>query len=625
MKRGNKRCLNKNYFDVIILLGLTVGLWLKLIYAQLSSKVNMVPIDSEINKQMYLTSLLTITFVILLLYLIGGKYRMTIIYISIGILGVLFFGDTLYGRYYSGPITLSIFNQVNMVDDVFVSALNLLKWKDGVFLLDYVVIIPFAIIIKKLFVIEEGQSLNKKKALIIVSVLIILVSTFVIRYNRLDKAMYAFEHKFIARDNGLLIFHGMDIKDRVIDAITIKKLSEADRNRIEKLNSQNNREANMYSGLAKDHNLYVIQLEAIMDFLIGYKVDDKEVMPFLSSLQENSVYLSNCYVQTANGNTVDAELLFNTSLLPTGCGAVYYEFPNNTFESLPKALGRNGYSSYSYHGYQGSFWNRVVMHKNLGFEKYTSMKDYDNTDRIGLGISDASFFEQTMDYSEAYNTNEPYYDFMITLSSHYPYNGFYEGEFSGDEEADILTRYYNAANYVDKVLEAFIDKLKADNLYDNSVIVIYGDHTGLFDTERDAQLARDGKSYSRFEWTKYMTVPAFIHIPEAFEGGMTIEDPTGQIDILPTLLNLMDVQMDYTMGTDVLDANYNDMVVKRYGDVITSDFIYLSSEGVTYDMESGQDIGNEISHSTIEKAHEYLSVIDIIYATNYFEQGVKND
>lgn len=611
----------RRFVDAFILCVLIVCVWLKLIYTQLSSKINPVPIMSDSNVQMYITSFLTVAIVILIAYLIGFKYGLITAFIASIILSLLLFADVIYGRYYFNPITLSILNQLYMADDVSGSAFSLIKLKDIIYFIDYLGMIVLYLAGRKFVVIKPFEKGYLYRVAVVVVALVVLFVGFSIRYSNTDTTHYAYERKYIARDLGLLYFHSYDFNERISKLMSNKSLSDDEILNVQAHNGYSNDVTNPYTGIAEGRNVYVLQMEAIQEFLVDYEVNGEKVMPFLSALKEESIYLSNCHIQTANGNTVDSELLMNVSLLPTHSGAVYYEYPDNTYLSLPKILETQGYECYSFHGYQGSFWNRVAMHSNLGFDDFYSMEDYVIDEYIGFGLGDKSFIKQTIDKNRAVANRSSYYNFMVMLSSHHPYDGFYSGPFSPEEgHANIVDRYYNSARYVDEAIEGFFEQLKDEGLYDNAIFVIYGDHAGLFGDEAAMQLANDGISYSEYEWSKYKTVPVLIHVPGELEDGVKVDYVTGQIDMMPTLANLMNLDVDYTLGSDVLSATYESMVVKRFGDVITNDFIYLSSAKEAYDYTTGSVIPIENYESQVKKAHGYLTVIDTILSTDYFSE-----
>lgn len=570
---------------------------------------------------MYITSLITVAIVIVIAFILGFKYGMVAALVTSIIMSLLLFADVIYGRYYYNPITLSILNQLYMADDVSGSALSLIKIKDMIYFLDYVGLIGLYMIGRRYIEIKEVYIDRLRRVAVLSATLIVLFVGFSIRYGKIDTTHYAYERKYIARDLGLFYFHGYDVKERVNKWFTSKTLSEDEILYVNAHNGFDRDQVNSYTGIAKGRNIYVLQMEALQEFLVDLEVNGEPVMPYLSALKEESIYLSNCQIQTANGNTVDAELLMNTSLLPTYSGAVYYEFPDNTFHSLPLTLAEEGYESYSFHGYQGSFWNRVAMHKTLGFNDFTSMEDYDIDEFIGFGLGDKSFLHQTIEMNKDVAARTKFYNFMILLSSHHPYDGFYSGPFSPAEGTpDIVERYYNAAHYVDEAIQMFFDELKEEGLYDNAIFVIYGDHAGLFGEDAALHLSKQGVPYSDYEWTKESKVPVLIHVPGAITKGVLIDDVTGQIDMMPTLGNMLGLEVDFTLGKDVLSDDYESLVVKRFGDVITNDFIYLSSDKKAYDYKTGDVLSPEYYEGEVQKAHSYLSVIDTILATDFFDK-----
>lgn len=93
-----------------------------------------------------------------------------------------------------------------------------------------------------------------------------------------------------------------------------------------------------------------------------------------------------------------------------------------------------------------------------------------------------------------------------------------------------------------KRLKRFIEKLKEDGLYDNSVIVLYGDHYGISENHNEAMSQFLGREVTPFEEVQLQRVPLVIHIP-----GVTDKEPKaidtvgGQIDIRPTVLNLLGI------------------------------------------------------------------------------------
>ncbi len=65
---------------------------------------------------------------------------------------------------------------------------------------------------------------------------------------------------------------------------------------------------------------------------------------------------------------VMTEFTVATSLLPVSSGTVFVNYYNREYISMYKLLKEKGYYTFSMHGNTGDFWNRNIMHKNLGYK-----------------------------------------------------------------------------------------------------------------------------------------------------------------------------------------------------------------------------------------------------------------
>ena len=86
--------------------------------------------------------------------------------------------------------------------------------------------------------------------------------------------------------------------------------------------------------------------------------------------------------------------------------------------------------------------------------------------------------------------------------------------------------------------------------------------------------------FSDAEWVKLQKVPLIIHYP-GFKNGETISTIGGQIDILPTIANLMDFEVPYALGKDLLNTKTG-YAVLRNGTVITDKYIYIAELNEMY-------------------------------------------
>ena len=314
-----------------------------------------------------------------------------------------------------------------------------------------------------------------------------------------------------------------------------------------------------YYGIAEGRNLIVIQVEALQNFVIGAEYHGQEITPNMNRLiAGDTFYFDNYYYQIGGGNTADAEFHVNNSLFAPDKAAAYVQYPDNTYHGLPYLLKDNGYSgAHAFHNYIASFWNRETAYPNQGFDSFTSLEDLDETDMFPMGLSDMEMYRQTVQTLVTYE--EPFYAFYVTVSSHHPYvipEKDRAVTLAPEDEGTMFGSYHQAANYVDRAIGEFISLLDEAGLYENSVIVIYGDHYALSNTDHansSRVLAMTGESYTIYD---VFNVPLIIHIP-GMNRTETISVSGGHMDVMPTLLPLLGIRNDRTVmfGQNLLEAD----------------------------------------------------------------------
>lgn len=313
-----------------------------------------------------------------------------------------------------------------------------------------------------------------------------------------------------------------------------------------------------YWGLAEGRNVFIIQVEAMQNFVIGRSYEGQEIMPNLNALIANdSFYFDQYYYQIGGGNTSDAEFAVNNSLFAPESEAAYVKYPYNDYYGLPYLLKDNGYSgAHVFHAYIPEFWNRQTAYPAQGFDTFTSLEDMEQTDMFPMGLSDKEMFRQSIEQLKTYE--EPFYAFYITLSSHHPYGIPLKDRdivLKPEDEQTLYGLYLQAINYTDRAIGEFIRMLKEAELYENSIIVIYGDHYALSNTDSNNMTHVSellGRQYSLFD---VFNIPLIVHIP-GMEHTETISTAGGHMDVLPTLLPLLAIHNDKAVmfGQNLLEA-----------------------------------------------------------------------
>jgi len=296
------------------------------------------------------------------------------------------------------------------------------------------------------------------------------------------------------------------------------------------------------TGSQRGRSVIFVQLESTQSFPIGMTMAGRPVTPRFDALAKESVVFPRFHSQIGQGTTSDAELLVNCSLYPARTGSVYYDHADKDLRCLPELLREHGYATVAMHGNRPDFWNRALMYPAVGFDRFESIEDFRPGERIGLGLNDRDFFVQAVEKLQ--RTPEPFYAFLITITNHTPYAfpnlpreldvGPWEGTMLGD--------YLQAIRYQDEALGLFVDELRRAGLLDRVVLVLYGDHQGLMHErapEAASQLGLDpGRGDALFSFER--RVPLLLRLPG--EPGRAIERPVGQLDLGPTLLDLLGLE-----------------------------------------------------------------------------------
>jgi len=231
----------------------------------------------------------------------------------------------------------------------------------------------------------------------------------------------------------------------------------------------------------------------------------------------------------------------NTSYFPLPDAATFVRYGQDDFTSLPKTLITNGYSAYVYHGFNRNFWNRNIALSSLGYQKFYAADNYSRGTKINMGLNDGDFLSETAEYIE--KQPKPSLSYVITLSSHVPFSISKETKELGINTSDYPNQvggYLENINYVDRMLGKFFDKLKEKHLYDDSLVIIYGDHVPVLTKFTAGNINYDPDSIQGKE------VPLLVKLPKEVDS-KTYPKKGTSLDIMPTVLDLMGIKTSQLM------------------------------------------------------------------------------
>lgn len=384
------------------------------------------------------------------------------------------------------------------------------------------------------------------------------------------------------------------------------QLSNEEKSEVDKWLKDNkeNLPDNKYKGMFEGKNLIFIQIESLENFVIGKSINGQEITPNINKLLSNSMYFNNIYEQNNTGFSSDCDLMVNTGLLPKRTESVAFSRPQLNVYSLAEMLKNKGYNTISSRTEEGGNWNWAETHKGIyDFDTLIDLDKLEKDDMKGINLSDASYFRQLAEKTKEFK--EPYYSMMVTLTSHAPFTSIKDNEkyldFSDELNENYLGKYLQSVRYTDEQIGKFINALDESGQLDNTVIAIFGDHTGVHKTyEEEIQDAPiDG------DWWKKQDYKIPLIIYNKGLQGEVIETSGGQIDFYPTFAYLLGINRD----------EIPDSVLGR---------ILVNTERDSSVLKDGTIMGNPKSEEEKEHLKKAVEVSELMIKADYFPRSVDN-
>jgi lipoteichoic acid synthase len=509
-------------------------------------------------------------------FLFRGRSRLAYSLVLDSLLSALLITDVWYFRAHSTFLSFLLWQEVVNLRHLGSSIFAMSRPIDLLFLADLVVLLPLVLLWRRLY-------LGARRS-VALALLLPLVSVVCLEYkhHELDQFGTDSDVRFVepcweARQTisfqSPLGFHVLDFFF-VFFRNSRLELSSAQRGEIRTwyAETRETRPDSRYKGLLKGRNLIVVQVESLENFVIGHSVAGEEITPVLNSLLPNSLYFENINDQANEGMSSDSDLMTNTSVYPVRKGSTFFRFPGNTYNSLPRILRGAGYrTTLALHPDPAVYWNWKNALTSIGFDVCLDMAAFKNTEILGLGLSDECFLTQVG--ALLTKQPEPFYAYMVTLTSHGPFelpDDHCELTLDAKLADTILGHAFQSFRYVDHQIGRLLERLRESGVLDRSVVVFYGDHTSVHRFYSDEVAALDGLD----DWMRDSRplVPLIIYAPGI--SGERFAVTGGHIDTMPTLLYLLGVDehqyVDTAMGRNLLNTGL-DFAVLRKGTVVGRD------------------------------------------------------
>jgi len=247
----------------------------------------------------------------------------------------------------------------------------------------------------------------------------------------------------------------------------------------------------------------------------------EDPLPTVHALQKTTTAGYMLSPQFGGGTSnVEFEVLTGNSMsnLPSG-SMPYQQYISRPTPSLAGFFGTQGYKSMAIHSYEGWFWNRNTVYKQLGFQSFMSKEFFTSPEYKGGFIADDEVSRAII--SQVQQSEQPMFIYAVTMQNHGPYESWrysgkpikVEGNLT-DAARDELETYVQGARDADASLKMLIDHYSASE--EPTMIVFYGDHLPMlgydYDVYRQAGFVSSGNSaeWSLEETKKMHSTPLVV-------------------------------------------------------------------------------------------------------------------
>lgn len=466
--------------------------------------------------------------------------------------------DSFFGQYMS-------FSSVMFADD----GAGYFEWKyfDIPISLIITVIVCILISIASVIILEKKKIDLKRAAITLISVIVSIAGINVVSNNTFEDDFGGIlwnstkshvdhyedfsDYRLCMHMCGLYHYTFRDfyvstgLRDTVELSMNKERVSELD----EYYSSKEIDPDNEMTGVLKDKNLILIQLESVDSWMVN-----DIAMPTLSALRKDSVEFTEFYApKYLWAATFSSENAVNTGMLtPMNSSKMSYFTETDYPYSLPALFKNEGYCVNSFHRSNRDMYNRGDIHEAWGYEKYNTSAD--------MKLSDGDLDSTITEAYDMIVKDEKFMSFIITYTGHGPYNAdtkavkahekLIRSKLTEDAEEEYIYALCHAYE-TDLFIKDLYDKLSSDKKLSDTVLIFYTDHY-------DHYITTEGllEKYKETDDTNLMgNVPCFIY----YKGleAQKVDKVISTYDILPTIVNLFDLDTDgrYYLGNDAFSKN----------------------------------------------------------------------
>lgn len=295
-------------------------------------------------------------------------------------------------------------------------------------------------------------------------------------------------------------------------------------------------------GEEKRYNILFIAVESLSGEFMEYLGSKKgKITPNLDSLVNKSLLFTNFYA--VGTRTIWGLEAVSLSAPPKPGQSVIKRPHSEDMFSIGQIFKSRGYDLKFIYGGYGYFDNMNYFFANNGYSivDRTVMADKEVTFANAWGVCDQDLFNRVIREADlSYAAGKPFLNLAVTTSNHRPFT--YPG---GMIDIPSGTGREGAVKYCDFAIGELIRNASNKPWFSNTLIVIMADHCA------------GSAGQAELPFMEYQ-IPLIIYNPALVEP-QRVDKLSGQIDVAPTLLGLLDWNyLSKFMGKDILRMKTDD-------------------------------------------------------------------
>ncbi len=543
-----KSRISKYFNSILFIILLGVLLFAKTMFFY----QNTIAVAEPIGIETILGTLFFLIIVVSAICILPNRARIVTGFMVSFFISLLLFLDNIYYTFSNNFLSVAQITNLQYGDEIASTLPMLLEWKQIWYFAD-IIILLILIATKVLKIEKKPKKTLKQRGVKIGAGMIGVICCCILMIQYVEKGnQLSYNKDMQIRETTIYGYHIYDIQNAInIKASTAYKTKEQMEEAYQTLKQQYDSKyypiPDGLEGILVGKNVIVLQLESVQEFVLHQEINGKEITPNLNRFLEDNVEFSNMFMQSYS-TTADSEHSTITSLYPMENGMAFSKYYTNQYDDLFKMFHENGYYTSYMHGNYPYFWNRGNVYGRMEVDELDLKEQFEDlSENINGDLSDELLYRQAV--QKLKTQNQPFISYIVSASSHTPYilEGLQDRSKItidvGEYKDTYFGNYLEAVNYADYAFGVFLEELKKEELYDDTAILVFGDHNGLsmYQEEMMNFLKQKNPNLDDIDLKlNYIRVACGFKIPGIEK--QKIEKTVSKLDIKPTLTYLAGIE-----------------------------------------------------------------------------------